>query len=78
MIRQPFPESFRGKIIDTQSITPNAQVNLTIKTPAGAVTLTRNDEVITFVARNLEPYRGYHIFMRALPEILRVVQMRKC
>ncbi|MDO9177820.1 MAG: glycosyltransferase family 4 protein [Agitococcus sp.] len=72
-----FPKSFRDKItvihdgIDTQSITPNDQVNLTIKTPAGAVTLTRNDEVITFVARNLEPYRGYHIFMRALPEILR-------
>ena len=72
-----FPEFFRDKIsvihdgIDTQAITPNAQVNLTIKTPAGAVTLTRNDEVITFVARNLEPYRGYHIFMRALPEIMR-------
>ena len=26
---------------------------------------------MTFVARNLEPLRGYHIFMRALPRILK-------
>jgi glycosyltransferase involved in cell wall biosynthesis len=32
--------------------------------------LTRDDEIITFVNRNLEPYRGYHTFMRALPDIL--------
>lgn len=35
------------------------------------VVLTRDAEVITYAARNLEPYRGFHIFMRALPEILR-------
>ncbi len=29
----------------------------------------RDEEIITYVARNLEPYRGFHIFMRAIPEI---------
>jgi glycosyltransferase involved in cell wall biosynthesis len=28
-------------------------------------------ELITYVARNLEPYRGFHSFMRAIPEIQR-------
>jgi glycosyltransferase involved in cell wall biosynthesis len=38
---------------------------------AGEVVLRPGDEIVTFVNRNLEPYRGYHIFMRALPELLR-------
>ena len=29
------------------------------------------EELITYVARNLEPYRGFHSFMRAIPEIQR-------
>lgn len=33
--------------------------------------LTRNDKVVTFIARNLEPYRGFHQFLRALPEVQR-------
>ena len=33
--------------------------------------LRPTDEVVTFVARNIEPLRGYHIFMRTLPRILR-------
>jgi glycosyltransferase involved in cell wall biosynthesis len=68
-----FPEPFRSKItvvhdgIHTGMVTPEASVSFPI---GGDRTLTRSDEVITFVNRNLEPYRGYHIFMRALPEIL--------
>lgn len=71
-----FAQPFRSKItvvhdgIDTVAIAPNPDVSLTLNTPAGAITLTRQDEVITFVNRNLEPYRGYHTFMRALPELL--------
>ncbi|MDL2315905.1 glycosyltransferase family 4 protein [Desulfovibrio sp. OttesenSCG-928-A18] len=36
-----------------------------------AISLGRGDKVLTYVARNLEPYRGFHIFMRSLPEIQR-------
>jgi len=69
-----FPEPFRSKItvvhdgIDTQAVAPNPQVRLTLN---GQLNLTKGDEVITFVNRNLEPYRGYHVFMRALPAILK-------
>ncbi len=47
---------------------PNRNASVTL--PNGSV-LHAGDEVLTFVNRNLEPYRGYHIFMRALPRILR-------
>ena len=69
-----FPDVFRDKIsvihdgIDTQALTKNEGATYTLED--GRV-LTRDDEVVTFVNRNLEPYRGYHIFMRALPRLLR-------
>lgn len=68
-----FPEPFAGRIavvhdgIDTQMLQPRADIGLQL---APGRVLTRQDEVITFVNRNLEPYRGYHVFMRALPELL--------
>jgi glycosyltransferase involved in cell wall biosynthesis len=69
-----FPQPFRSKItvvhdgIDCDQVAPNPAVRLALDT---RLTLTRRDEVITFVNRNLEPYRGYHVLMRALPELLR-------
>ncbi len=73
-----FPEPFRSRIsvvhdgIDTDALVPNPSVSMAIRTADGRqITLTRADEVVTFVNRNLEPYRGYHVFMRALPDLLR-------
>ena len=39
--------------------------NASLALPSGRV-VTGTDEVVTFAARNLEPLRGYHCFMRAL------------
>lgn len=75
--RSVFPQPFRDKIrvvhdgIDTSVVSPNARVSLQLKTAQGLLQLSRDDELITFVNRNLEPYRGYHVFMRALPAILK-------
>ncbi|MCC7260207.1 MAG: glycosyl transferase family 1, partial [Alphaproteobacteria bacterium] len=54
--------------IDTDLLAPNENVKVT--TPSG-VTLTRKDEVVTYVARNFEPYRGFPTFMRAAEIILK-------
>lgn len=69
-----FPLPFRSKIsvvhdgIDSTIIKPNPHVGLRL---SNGIELVRDNETITFVNRNLESYRGYHIFMRALPEILK-------
>ncbi|GBQ14202.1 glycosyltransferase family 4 protein [Swaminathania salitolerans] len=36
----------------------------------GPCVVQPNEKLITFVARNLEPYRGIHSFLRALPRVL--------
>jgi glycosyltransferase involved in cell wall biosynthesis len=55
--------------VDTDTARPNPKATFTL--PATGQVLTRHDEVVTYVSRNLEPYRGFHVFMRALPQLLR-------
>jgi glycosyltransferase involved in cell wall biosynthesis len=52
--------------IDTAFITPAANAVFTL--PDGR-SVKQGDEVLTFVNRNMEPYRGFHVLMRALPAI---------
>jgi glycosyltransferase involved in cell wall biosynthesis len=72
--RSRHPEIFQPKItvchegIATESLGPDPAARIT--TPSG-VTLAAGDPVITYVSRNLEPYRGFHIFMRTLEIVQR-------
>jgi len=69
------PPEMRSRIsvlhegVNTRRACPNPAARFTL--PGSGRVLTRRDEVVTYVARNLEPYRGFHIFMRALPQLLR-------
>ena len=69
-----FPATLRPKIavlhegIDTDLICPAHDAEVTLERAGRR--LRAGDEIITFVSRDLEPYRGYHVFMRALPRIL--------
>ena len=72
--RSTYPAEYQSKIsvahegIDIEAAKPDDSAILTL--PSGRM-VRKGDEVVTFVARNLEQPRGYHIFMRALPHILR-------
>lgn len=55
--------------VDTAAIAPNAETRINLE--HRGISLQPGDEVVTFVNRNLEPYRGCHSFLRAIPEIQR-------
>ena len=67
-----YPSEFQSKLsvihegVNTDVAKPNPKAEFTL--PSGKK-LTLSDKVVTYVARNLEPYRGFHQLMRALPEI---------
>jgi glycosyltransferase involved in cell wall biosynthesis len=69
-----YPAALRERIrvifdgVDTAVMRPDDQAQVTL--PNGQI-VKAGDEVLTFVNRNLEPYRGYHTFMRALPAVMK-------
>jgi glycosyltransferase involved in cell wall biosynthesis len=68
------PKEFQPKIsvlhdgIDVALCRPDAQASVTL--PSGK-TFTKGDEVVTYIARNFEPYRGFPTFMRTAEILLR-------
>jgi glycosyltransferase involved in cell wall biosynthesis len=69
-----YPERYRTHLsimhegVDTGRLHPEPTAQIWLE---GGLSLSREDEVITYSARNLEPYRGFHTLMRALPRVLR-------
>ncbi|MEM8812660.1 MAG: hypothetical protein AAGF59_08585 [Pseudomonadota bacterium] len=66
--RSQFPDLFRDRIsvahdgVDTDTLVPDDHARLDLN----GMSFSRDDEVLTYVARNLEPYRGFPVFMEAL------------
>src|SRR5262249_26741721 len=67
------PDIYRPKIsvihdgINTDTVKPDPEASFTL--PNGKV-LTRKDRIVTYVARNLEPYRGFPQFMHAIEKVM--------
>ena len=72
--RSQYPKPYFDRItvvhegIDTTLVKPDPTARLWLK---GGRCLSRADEIVTYSARDLEPYRGFHVFMRALPTVLK-------
>jgi glycosyltransferase involved in cell wall biosynthesis len=56
--------------VDLQTCRPDPEVRRkTLK--IGNMTIRPTDKLVTYVSRDLEPYRGFHVMMRALPDLMR-------
>jgi glycosyltransferase involved in cell wall biosynthesis len=68
-----FPAAYASKInvihdgVDTNALTPIDNPTVTL---GDGLVFDGSVPLVTFVARNLEPYRGFHVFMRAAERIL--------
>lgn len=70
--KQLHPSAYHSKIeiihegVDCDNLRPDPEARFSL--PNGQM-LSRKDEVVTYVARNLEPHRGFPSFMRAVAQI---------
>ena len=60
--------------IDTKSMTPSSNATLTVKSRVSnkKITFKSGDPIITFINRTFEPYRGVHVFMKAVEKVQKV------
>src|SRR5271166_945925 len=71
--RSQYPKRYRDRIavvhegVDTGLVKPDPTARLWL---SSGRCLSWSDEIVTYSARDLEPYRGFHVFMRALPSVL--------
>jgi glycosyltransferase involved in cell wall biosynthesis len=74
--RDTYPEWARGRLVvlpegvDLDKCSPDPSARLRQLSISG-LEVEPQDTLVTFVARNLEPYRGFPTFMRSVPGLLR-------
>ena len=70
--KSTFPEILRNNIevihegLDTNILKPNENAFVNID----GQRFTSKDKIVLFISRSLEPYRGYHSFIRSIPGII--------